>query len=170
MAAQYNTLQRELANVKNGGGSENWKEKDRNDPARKQAVVLGWPEEVEAAQRLNTLEDWVKHNFQDFRPVTYSNEHKGPHNKRYLGKASYVHFGTEDEVKDFAKAVKTRGKKLEVQGKELRVTAAKTARNRQRDWALTKAEELLPSGASWGVFGPFLLFLRILVGLRRLCS
>ena len=89
-------------------GEEDWKKKDKRDPARKQAAVLGWPEGLKAAKRLDSLKEWVTKNFKNFCLVTYSNKHKELHKNRRLRQASYVHFATENEVRDFVKAAKTR--------------------------------------------------------------
>ena len=140
-------LQARVRSLETADKAGTWKEKDRADPARKQVAVLGWPEQLEAGQRLEQLEKLVKEKLPDFRPVTYSNEYKGPYTNRRLGKAVYVHLATEDEARNLVKAAKDREVAPEVGGSKLRLVPAKTARFKQRDWALSKAEELLKESA-----------------------
>ena len=142
LEAQYKDLK---ARLEEGGAAQgtNWKEKDKNDPARKQVAVLGWPEGLAAERRLNELEAWVKERLGNHRALTYSNEYKRPYSDRKLGKAAYINFASEDEARHLVKAVKESGLELKVQERKLKVVQAKTARSKQRDWALRKAEELL---------------------------
>ena len=149
LVEQCQALKAQIEAGASGGGEKvYWKEKDRNDPARKQVTVLGWPDGVTAGKRLEEVEELVKQKLTEFRPVTFSNEYKGPYTNRFLGKAAYVHLATEDEARNLVKAVKDRGVTCEVGGKQLRFVPAKTARFKQRDWALSKAEELLKASAA----------------------
>ena len=97
---------------------------------------------------LAALEALLDSDLKVFKPVTYSNEYRGPYNNRRLGKAAFVHLATEDEARNLAKAAKDKGVAPEVGGQRLRLVPAKTARFKQRDWALSKAQELLKTSAS----------------------
>ena len=141
LTQEHEALKKKVATLEVGGGFA--KAGDKEDPARKQVAVLGWPEGCEAKKRLQDLKEWVQTNFPEVRAVAFSNEYKGPYSNRVLGKATYAHFAAEDDVRTLVKAAKDRSVELKVEGKKLKVVPAKTKKNKQRDWALRKAEEVL---------------------------
>ena len=135
-----------------GGGNTNsdWKEAERVDPANKQVVFLGWPEGVEAHNRLEQLEAYFKNAFPTFRPLSFCNEYKGPFTNRTLGQAAYANFSTADEVRKFLTAFKESGSELTTKGKTLRVAQARTKYRKARNWALRKALNLVKAAAGTG--------------------
>ena len=123
---------------------------DDENPARKQVAFVGWPDNVEAHARLNQLETYLKQTFPTHRPLKYLNEYKGPYSNRKLGKAAYVEFATKDEVREFTEAFKNAGAEVHSGGTKLKVAPATTKLNKQRNWALFKAEELVKGAAPPG--------------------
>ena len=152
LETQNKALQRELETAKQRGGFEetNWKEAERADPANKQVAFLGWPAGVAAQRRLELLENWVKTALPTQRPLSFSNEYKGPYSNRTLGQAAYANFTTADEVREFLASFKDSGQELEVKGTKLKVVQARTKLRKSRNWALKKAVELLKAAAGEG--------------------
>ena len=81
------------------------------------------------------------------RPLSFSNEYKGPYSNRTLGKAVCVNFSISDEVREFLKSFKASEQELVVKGATLRVVQARTKLRKSRNWALRKAFELLKEAA-----------------------
>ena len=75
--------------------------------------------------------------------MTYLNDYKGPYNNRKLGSVSYVEFGHQDTARNFVKAVEERGVTVQSKEKQLLVKQAQTQKQKARNWALRKAEELV---------------------------
>ena len=89
------------------------------------------------------MEALVHNYFQEFKPVTYVNQYRGPYNERKLGVVSFVEFGDQDTVKEFVKTVEDSNVQVTAGGKNLLVKAARTQKASSRNWALRKAEEML---------------------------
>ena len=113
------------------------------DPATKRAAFVGWPDTVAADDRLQQMEALLTSTFPDFKPLTYLNDYKGPYNNRKLGSVSYVEFGNQDTARNFVKAVEERGVTVQSKEKQLLVKQAQTQKQKARNWALRKAEELV---------------------------
>lgn len=64
----HEALKKEGAELEGGGSTTGG---DKQDPARKQEAVLGWPEGLEAHTRLEELEAQVEEKLGDHRPLTY---------------------------------------------------------------------------------------------------
>ena len=113
------------------------------DPATKRAAFIGWPDTVAANERFQQMEALVISSFSNFKPLIYLNDYKGPYNNRKLGNVSFVEFGNQDTARNFVKAVEESGVAVETQGKKLLVKQAQTQKQKARNWALRKAEELV---------------------------
>lgn len=142
LEGELSELKQKLATTSTGTSATNFLPATL-DPATKRAAFVGWPDTVGAKQRLQQMEALVTTTFSDFKPVTYLNDFKGPYNNRKLGNVSFVEFGSQDAVRDFVKAVEESGVVVETEGKQLQVKQAQTQKQRTRNWALRKAEELV---------------------------
>ena len=119
---------------------------EKLDPANKAVVFVGFPRTVTAKQRTSYLQDDLRS--QDL-VLTYANIdsiYQGPWNERTLTKVAFVEFHSNTQREDFLKPRKDEKITLtlpENSTATLRLDRKKTNRQRQRNYSLRHAKELL---------------------------
>jgi len=115
------------------------------DPAHKRAVFIGFPEGLAAEQRVKEIES-IMARFPAHKPVDVGNFWRGPRNNRSLTKVGFAEFGSADAARAFLNA-SSESAVLTQGGASIKIKAALTKTNAQRNWALRAALDLIKQSA-----------------------
>ena len=113
----------------------------RFDPAFRRIAFTGFPDTLAADGRIKEMEA-IAAKFPRSGWQFADNFYAGPRNNRKLSSAGFIEFRTEDAAKLFLDALPDRSVDLACGGK-VKAKFALTDFNKQRNWALRKAEELI---------------------------
>ena len=113
----------------------------RFDPAFKRIAVVGFPEAMDANARIRELEA-IAATVPGSNAAFADNFYAGPQNRRSITKVGFLEFRTEDAAKKFLDRVPSKTAELS-DGSTVKIKRALSEFNKQRNWSLRKAEELI---------------------------
>lgn len=151
---QLQSLEARVSRLEAPSSNKNFN--DKHDPAFSQLSFYGFSDES-LQSRVSTLAEFMRSNFPSEYVACIDTRMKGPFTNRTPSDTSYVQFFNRvarDRVFDLIKERKCGDNLRSEKGSKLTINKMKTELQRERDWAMRKAESIVkgssefPAGAS----------------------
>ena len=110
----------------------------QTDPNRTRVSFIGFPDALSASARTEAIAKFMR-EYPSHKYTTIDHEYRGKAGERTIKKVSYVEFASQDAAKKFSNEADAT--KFPI--KDIMVKPALSKINRQRNYAVQKAEEII---------------------------